>query len=241
MPLRQTIGILAVVVLAGGLITTAVRASSHASSRSRPPAAVPPTTPTIPTTLGDPDRSGVIQPPATGTYRYRPTGASTAEWGMGISTLPSPPGTIVKQIVTTTGVHQILQYTPTAVLELALSQTGTSVAGEVRCTDQTARAILRLPLIPHAAWTTSTACTNLLGDHVTLVRVTRVVGATTAHVGAVTVPVWEVVTVSSQRDQTTTVTADISPRYGLVVRQVTQDGSDTKTLRADQLVSLQPA
>jgi len=36
------------------------------------------------------------------------------------------------------------------------------------------------------------------------------------------------------------VTQDISARYGLVVRQITQDGTDPRTIRTDRLVSVQP-
>jgi hypothetical protein len=243
-PVRLALAFVAFAVLTAGVVTTAVRASSHHTPRSQAAVTIPRPVPTASTVSGDADVSGQVQPPAPGTYRYRPVEPGRTEWGEGITAASSPTGTTVQQVVTTTGIHQTLQYTAAAVFELALSQTGTSVAGEVRCTEQPPGVLLQLPLVDAAIWSTTTACTNLLGGQVALQRTSRVMGRTTQLVAGAGLPVWEVVTIIRQRsDQstsTTTVTQDISARYGLVVRQVTQDGTDPRTIRTDRLVSIQP-
>ena len=245
MRFRLLLGLAAAAVLIAGVVTTAVHGSSGGAPMTRPAAAATHSTPPI--VSGDPDQIGLVQPPAPGLYIYhstaaRPTVSGTAEWAERITAIDPPAG--VEQVITTVGVTEALRFTPEAVLQQSYAQTGTSVEGEVRCANDPAVILLRLPFVANAVTDSVAHCTDLLGQHVDVHRHTTVTGPSSQPVDGSPVPVWEVVTVtrvlSPHSATSTTVTEDISARYGLVVRQVTQDGSDPTSIRVDRIVSLQP-
>lgn len=199
------------------------------------------------------DPGGEVQAPAPGLYRYRSTfsaGAKPSEFAERVTSEASPPGTTTDHIFATTGVDTTVAFTPTQELELAYGQVGTRLTDELTCRDDPPQPLLDLPLQPAKSWSSSTTCSNFLNDQVRDERQFRVTGRTTQPVGLTAVPVWEVVIVDTQTDvpssggpvttRKVTVTEDISARYGLVVRRVTEQASDPGSQETDQLVTLTP-
>lgn len=216
-----------------------------------PVATIPPAETGQTAPAGDPDVTGEVQAPAPGLYRYHSTGpdlAGGSEFAERITAESSPPGTSTARVLSTTGIDQTVAFTPASELELAYSQVGTSVADELSCAEDPPRTLLRLPLRPGATWTSGTTCTNFLQDRVRDDRQARVVGPSTQMVGATPIPAWEVVVVATRvttpagggPPSTTVVTTtfDISARYGVALRRVTQVGSQPQTVRTDVLVAI---
>lgn len=243
------------------LAADAIAVATHGASRhlarnagrpgAYPVATIPPSDTAATAPPGDPDVTGEVQAPAPGLYRYRSTGPGLpggAEFAERITAAPSPPGTATARVLSTTGIDQTVAFTPGVELELAYSQVGTSVADELSCAEDPPRTLLRLPLRPGATWTSGTACTNFLQDRVREDRQARVVGPSPQTLGGAAIPAWEVVVVATQTttparggpSSTTVVTTtlDISARYGVALRRVTQIGNDPQTARTDVLVAI---
>ena len=237
--MRSLLGVLVAAVFAAGVITAALQGSEGRASTPHAAAA----TTAGPSTSGapvDPDAAGVVQPPTPGVYQYRSTRLG---WAERVSLLD--PKSSLEQVIATNGINEVVQYTPGAVLELRYADTGTSVSGEITCVDDTPIVRWQMPFADHRHWESTANCTNLLGQQVSLRRVTDVTGPTTLTLHGASIPVWELVTVSTltspKTGSTITTTEDIAASRGVVVRRVTQDGSDPKTLTTDTIESLAPA
>lgn len=243
-------------MLAADAVTLATHgASRHLARPTRPGgypvATIPPADTAATAPPGDPDVTGEVLAPAPGLYRYRSTGpglAGGAEFAERVTAESSPPGTATERVLSTTGIDPTVAFTPGVELELAYSQVGTSVADELSCAEDPPRTLLRLPLRPGATWTSGVMCTNFLQDRVREDRRVRVVGPSPQTVGGAPIAAWEVVVVATQTttparggpSSTTVVstTLDISARYGVAVRRVTQSGDDPQTARTDVLVAI---
>jgi len=251
-------GAAAAVVLFAGLVTLATHgAAGKAQPALRPPSNAIPQSNATPVTAppGDPDITGQVQPPAPGLYRYQTTWADAtippSEYAVQISLVgPTTDDVTIDDLLSTNGIQTTDVFTPTGEVEEAYSQVGVGITDEITC-DNPPRLLLELPLRPGRDWDATTTCTNLLKDSIRIAERVVVAGRNTVLVGATEVPVWELIFVDTQTDtpaaggptgrSLTTVTEDISARYGVIVRQVIEQGTDATTVRTDRLISLLPS
>jgi hypothetical protein len=248
----------AAVVFGAALVTALVRGDAGPSHQmaiaprasAAPPRAAPMTTTTsLPSGI---QTTGQVQPPIPGLYRYRSisAGSPPSEYAEKVTPQTSPSGVTTDKLFSTRGVSTTVTFTPAGELEVAYSQVGTLVTDELTCPDHPPVLVLPSPLVAGASWTSSRSCTNVLGDHIALTSQSRVVGMTTMTVSDVAIPVWETVSVITDTDtpasgptttRQETVTQDVSAQHGVVVRVVTQQGTDPGTIETDRLVSVDPA